>query len=109
MLENDYLLEPEPISLMSVTPISILDSQEVQDHIVVCGIHPSIYYFILPLRAKYLKKMQYIVILAPEKPTEIWDFISRFPKIKFIKGNPLVSEDLMRTNIIFANKAVIFA
>lgn len=57
MLENDYLLEPEPISLMSVTPISILDSQEVQDHIVVCGIHPSIYYFILPLRAKYLKKM----------------------------------------------------
>ena len=94
---------------MSVTPISILDSTEITNHIVVCGIHPSIYYFLLPLRAKYLKELQYIVILAPEKPTEVWEFINRFPRVIFIKGSPLVSEDLMRANINFADKAVIFA
>jgi hypothetical protein len=109
MLETDYVLLPEPVSLMSVTPISILDSTEITNHIVVCGIHPSIYYFLLPLRAKYLKELQYIVILAPEKPTEVWEFINRFPKVIFIKGSPLVSEDLMRANISFADKAVIFA
>jgi hypothetical protein len=49
------------------------------------------------------------VILAPEKPTEVWEFINRFPKVVFIKGSPLVSEDLMRANISFADKAVIFA
>ena len=109
MLETDYVLLPEPVSLMSVTPISILDSTEITNHIVVCGIHPSIYYFLLPLRAKYLKELQYIVILAPEKPTEVWEFINRFPRVVFIKGSPLVSEDLMRANINFADKAVIFA
>ena len=57
MLESDYVLLPDPVSLMSVTPISILDSTEITNHIVVCGIHPSIYYFILPLRAKYLKEL----------------------------------------------------
>lgn len=56
IIESDYVLNPEPISLMSVTPISIKDSTEITNHIVLCGIHPSIYYFILPLRAKYLKE-----------------------------------------------------
>ena len=55
ILESDYMLLPEPISLMAVTPISIKDSIEITNHIVICGTHPSIYYFILPLRAKYLK------------------------------------------------------
>lgn len=57
MIEDDYFLSPEPVSLMSVTPITIHDSPEITNHIVVCGIHPSIYYFILPLRAKYLKEL----------------------------------------------------
>jgi hypothetical protein len=92
---------------MSVSPITLKDSSEVTNHIVVCGIHPSIYYFILPLRAKYLRETQYIVILAPEKPTEIWEYINRFPKIKYIKGSPLLGEDLIRANINFAEKAVI--
>ena len=87
-----------------------MDSTEITNHIVVCGIHPSIYYFLLPLRARYLKELQYIVILAPEKPsTEVWESINRFPKVRFIKGSPLVSEDLMRANINYADKAVIFA
>ena len=87
IIENDYDLLPEPVSLMTVTPISIKDSIEISNHIVLCGIHPSVYYFILPLRAKYLKEWQYIVILSEDKPTEIWEYINRFPKIIYIKVN----------------------
>ncbi len=101
------MLLNEPVSLMSVSPISLKDSNEIVNHIVLCGIHPSIYYFLLPLRAKYLKQFQYVVIIAPEKPTEIWDYINRFPKILFIKGSPLLTEDLLWANINFADKAVI--
>jgi hypothetical protein len=36
------------------------------------------------LRAKYLKEIQYVVILAPEKPIEIWESINKFPKVRFI-------------------------
>lgn len=58
------MLLDDPVSLMAATHISIKDSLDVTNHIVVCGIHPSLYYFILPLRAKYLKEWQYIVILS---------------------------------------------
>ena len=61
LLETDYELLNEPVSLMSVSPISLKDSNEIINHIVVCGIHPSIYYFLLPLRAKYLKEYLYII------------------------------------------------
>ncbi|CAD8213071.1 unnamed protein product [Paramecium octaurelia] len=107
--EKDYLLLNEPVSLMDATSIFLLEQPEINNHIVVCGIHPSIYYFLLPLRAKYLKEIQYVVILAPEKPTEIWDQINRFPKVKFVQGSPLISEDLQRASIHCADKAVIFA
>ena len=52
LLESDYQLLEDPVSLMQVNPITLKDSNEVRNHIVVCGIHPSIYYFLLPLRAK---------------------------------------------------------
>ena len=107
LLESDYILLSEPVELMQVSPISFADSTEVTNHIVVCGLHPSIYYFLLPLRANYLKEYQYVVILSPEKPSDIWEFISRFPKIMHIKGSPLLREDLIRANINFADKAVI--
>jgi hypothetical protein len=82
---------------------------KVTEHIVLCGIHPSIYHFILPLRAQYLKEWKYIVILSEEKPAEVWEYINRFPKIIYIKGSALIAEDLLRANINFADKAVIFA
>lgn len=80
------------------------------EHIIVCGIHSSLYYFILPLRAKYLLYHKPIVILNPEPPSsEVWESINRFPKIWFIKGNPKLVEDLYRANIGYADKAVIFS
>lgn len=86
LLGGDYVLLSEPINLMNATRITIQDDPEINKHIVVCGIHPSIYYFLLPLRANYLKELQYIVILSPEPPSiEIWERISQFPKIVYIK------------------------
>lgn len=62
LLETDYVLLDEPQSLINATSITIQNSFDIANHIVVCGLHPSIYYFILPLRASYLKNHQYIVI-----------------------------------------------
>jgi len=108
LLESDYNLLPEAMNLMQVTMISIEDNTSIVNHIVVCGIHPSIYYFLLPLRAKYLKDLQHVVILSPEPPAnEMWDYLSRFPKLIYIKGSPLLQEDLRRANINYADKAVI--
>jgi len=68
---------------------------EITNHIVVCGMHPSLYYFLLPLRAIHLQELQYVVILSPKPPAaEIWDCISRFPKLIYIKGSPLKIKDL---------------
>jgi len=86
LLESDYTLLNDPLNLMQVTRISIQDHSDITNHIVVCGIHPSIYYFLLPLRASYLTDLQYVVILSPEPPTnEIWEGLNRFPKIIYIK------------------------
>ena len=49
-----------------------------------------------------------MIILNPTHPdTEIMECISRFPKVFYIKGSPLLQEDLLRANIEFADKAVI--
>jgi hypothetical protein len=55
-LEKDYdiLLKPK-----SQTDAQIIGRNiKLSNHIVVCGFHSSIYHFILPLRAKYLKSYQ---------------------------------------------------
>jgi hypothetical protein len=57
MLESDYILLPEPVSLMSVTPISIMDSTDITNHIVHslsltprkgCLRHPPVYLLLPP-------------------------------------------------------------
>ena len=35
---------------------SIKDRDDISNHIVICGLHPALVHFILPLRAKYLKE-----------------------------------------------------
>lgn len=109
LLESDYVLLNEPINLMNATRISIQDDPEITNHIVVCGIHPSIYYFLLPLRANYLKELQWVVILSPEPPTnEIWECISRFPKIVYIKVTQTINinilSQLILLGITFTNR-----
>ena len=56
----------------------------MENHIVVCGLHSSIYQFILPLRAKYLKKLQPVVIITDQPMEEIWGSINRFKDIYLV-------------------------
>lgn len=108
LLELDFVVLEEPQNIMSITMISIQNSPTIKDHIVVCGLHTALYAFILPQRARYLKEWQYIVILNKEPPSpELWNQISIFPKLIYIKGCALTKEDLIRANIKNANKAVI--
>ena len=53
LLEKDYDILGKP---KTQTEVIIKDGNiKLSNHIVVCGLHSSIYHFILPLRAKYLK------------------------------------------------------
>ena len=88
---------------------SIRNSTIYNNHIVVCGTHQSLYYYLLPLRAKYFgrENLKYVVILTQEMPKDLWDSISRFENIILINGSPDKPEDLLRANIEYAYKAVI--
>lgn len=106
--ELEYVVLDEPHNIMNITKISIQNSSKIKDHIVVCGIHSALYSFILPLRARYLKELMHIVILNPEPPSpELWNQISIFPHLIYVRGSPLVNEDLIRAGIKHAKKAVI--
>jgi hypothetical protein len=106
--ELEYAVLDEPHNIMNITKISIQNSMKIKDHIVVCGIHSALYSFILPLRARYLKELMYIVILNPEPPNpELWNQISIFPNLIYVRGSSLVNEDLIRAGIKHAKKAVI--
>lgn len=105
--KNEYIIDTN-IDIMQHT---IKDSEDIINHVIVCGIHPALIHFILPLRAKYLceENLKYIVILAPYLPQNLYDCFKRFPKIIFIQGSPLLPENLYRANIMEADKAVILS
>jgi|LauGreDrversion4_2_1035121.scaffolds.fasta_scaffold148680_2 hypothetical protein len=91
------------------TEALIKDSNiQLQNHIVVCGLHSSIYHFILPLRAKYLKNYQQdIVIISSHFHNETWEGIARFPRVFLVEGSPISTEILKQAFIHKADKAVI--
>jgi hypothetical protein len=105
--QNEFFLDTN-IDIMQHT---IKDSDIISNHIIICGIHPSLIHFILPLRAKYLgeENVKYIVILTPHLSQNLYDSFTRFPKIIFIQGSPLLPENLYRANIMNADKAVILS
>ena len=86
---------------------TIEGSQEITEHIVVCGMHSSIFYFLKPLRARYLKQCKYIVIISNSISDEVWDQISILSKIVHISGSPKSHSDIVKTNIKMAYKAII--
>ena len=65
---------------------SIKDREDISHHIIICGLHPALLHFILPLRAKYLQEeaLKWIVILAPSLPQSLFEAFSRFNRIIFI-------------------------
>ena len=112
-LSNNYYLMAENdrhvIFTNEIIRQGINERNDINQHIVICGMHQEIIHFILPLRNKYLpeKLLKWIVILAPFLPQEIHQALCKFPKIIFIKGDPLFPENLFRANIVSADIAVI--
>ena len=108
--EDDYyFVKSKTWAPPDIKKISIRNSKKYRNHIVVCGTHPALYYYLLPLRSKsYGKKnLKYVVILTQNMNKNLWDSIVRFEKIILINGSPLNMEDLYRANIEYASKVVI--
>ena len=101
--EKNYLYSNE------IMRQGIKDRNDINHHIIICGMHHEILHFILPLRSKHIpeKLLKWIIILAPSLPTEIHDALSKFQKIIFIQGDPLYPDNLFRANITCADIAVI--
>ena len=92
----------------NITNSTIQDSKEIINHIVVCGMHSAMRYFLNTMRAKYLKQCPYIVILSSKIMSHHdWESISKFSKIIYIQGSPLLEEDLLRANVHCATRAVV--
>ena len=112
---KDYhIIENQEEKLRSNAEIiqhSIKDREDISHHIIICGLHPALLHFILPLRAKYLQEeaLKWIVILAPSLPQSLFEAFSRFNRIIFIQGSPLLPENLFRANVVNADKAVILS
>lgn len=100
--------EEENLDIMQHT---VKDHPIINNHIVVCGIHSAIVHFILPLRSTNIayKDLKYIVFLAPVLTPTIYEWLTKFPKIVFIQGSPLLPENLYRANILNAEKAAILS
>ena len=108
--EDDYYFVTTKNWVTSdIKKASIRNSKKYRDHIVVCGTHPALYYYLLPLRSKNIgrKNLKYVVILTQNMTKNLWDSIVRFEKIILINGSPLNMEDLYRANIEYASKVVI--
>jgi len=109
--DEDYFIIKNPTitSYTEAQKDTIRNSDIYKNHIIVCGTHPSLYYHILPLRAKYLgeENLKYLVILTNNMTQELWESIACFEKIILINGSPLSIENLLRANIEYADKAVI--
>ena len=112
--KNYYLIDESNHNYIfsnEITRQRINDSNDIKNHIVICGMHQELMNFILPLRNKYLpeKLLKWIVILSPFLPQEMHETLCKFPKIIYIKGNPLIPENLSRANISSADIAVILS
>jgi hypothetical protein len=70
----------------------------------------SLYDFICPLRAKYLRRLTHIVILYPKPiPLHIWRRISIFEGILHVRGSSLQEADLLRAGIFRAAQVIVLA
>ena len=86
------------------------DFPSVKDHIVVMGNIENLFYFIKPLREKYLGNflLRAIVILHDSPPSpSLWNKLSLYDLVFFVQGSGLEPYDLERAGISFASTAVV--
>jgi hypothetical protein len=81
----------------------------LNNHIIVCEEYESIDIFIKSLRKKYLSRIIPIIILSPQRPSQLMvEKIHIYPEIYYVAGTPLNREDLKKCFIKNADKAIIY-
>jgi hypothetical protein len=112
-LKTNYFIRNSPISLEEATITDTLfeDYPHMTDHLIIIGKDLSnLYDLIRPLRARYLGKLRYIVILYPSiLPHNVWRRISIFEGVLVVRGSPLEESDIRRTGIFRANQVIVLA
>ena len=108
IIQEKNILKRNALNLIQQT---IKEREDISKHIIICGFHPALLHFILPLRAKYLQEeeIKWIIILSPSLPNNLLKDLTHFIRIIYIQGSPLLPEDLFRANITNAEKAVILS
>jgi hypothetical protein len=110
--ENYYVVE-NPLDIHECTvSTSILEEYPfINQHIVIIGKGlRNLFDLIRPLRARYLGSLRYIVLLYPyDIPHDVWQRISVFDAILFVRGSPLEEANLRRAGIFRASQVVVLA
>ena len=82
----------------------------LNNHIIVCGLLQNMKNLIYPLRATSIKNHQYPILIMDKQdhiPSEIWKEIQYFPDIFYMQGNPIKSKDLHRAGVKKAKAVII--
>jgi hypothetical protein len=112
-LRKNYFVREVPLVLSeAIIHTTVFDYfPQISGHMIIIakGLN-SLYDFIRPLRAKYLGKLNHVVILYPrDMPLPIWRRLSIFEGILVVKGSPLEESDLRRAGIFHAGQVVVLA
>ena len=108
-----YYVYDQPMDLYKVTVTDWIkdDFPEINNHCIIITKTPtSLFDLIAPMRAKKMKKIQPIVIMSNEDiPSPIWQQISMFQGLYFIRGQPLREIDLLRAGVLVCKQVVLLA
>jgi hypothetical protein len=112
-MQDNYYLRSAPIDLADcIVRTSVFeDVPNIDNHIIIIGKSLSnLYDLIRPMRAKYLGRCQYIVIVYPgEIPHSVWQKINIFESILVVRGSSLEESDIRRSGIFKARQVVVLA
>ncbi len=110
---SNYYVQNPPLDLVDCTVKTgvIEEVPYINNHTIIIGKGlRNLYDLIRPLRAKYLGPLRYIVILFPHDiPHEVWQRISVFDAILFVRGSALEESNLRRAGIFRAAQVVVLA
>ena len=86
--------------------------ENLNNHIIICGISPNLKNLLMPLRASSMKIQQFPILIMDKRahiPNEIWKEIEYYPDVYYIQGNPMKSKDLQRAGIKKAKAVIILS
>ena len=108
-IRQDFFYTVLPRSLHKA---EALNPENLQNHIIICGVGLNIKNLIMPLRASSMRTQQYPIVIMDKRehiPYEIWKEIEYYPEVYYIQGNPMKSKDLQRVHIKKAKGVIILS